>query len=447
MFFGGAADVLASTESIHQQISGNHQQKLSATVSELCALVREQAAQRPKLQTAQLAAKLAHIISRTRYWQTETQDYQQRGMVTAMRLQFTTADRAEMTLHAVLIRGSLRGVRLEHHDDLGPRQLISMDPTCRIAETRYISSDSNGIATEVEVNTRGLPAYKLPLNPPPPQGLVPLAAASGDALIIGHIDSGIDYRRPDFRAFLRSDQTGQFIGLDLWDDDGLPFDADTAVSAFFPRHHGSLVADILTKSGIAFSLLPVRYPRQNMSRMAEAVDWLAKHQTGLIMLPMGSSDAGEWQAFLAAAALHKEILFIVSAGNDGVNLSENPVYPAVNDLDNIITVTSTLGDGSIAEGSNDGAMIDIGLAAEDMPSSGIDARPQSVSGSSFAVPKLAAYALCLAARNKSLAGDAASWAGAITGQLGQSIPPAGSLYRYFLSDRQISADCPQLNLP
>ena len=58
-------------------------------------------------------------------------------------------------------------------------------------------------------------------------------------------------------------------------------------------------------------------------------------------MSMGSFDPADWDCFASAAAKHPDILFVVSAGNDGRNLDQAPVFPAALPLENMVTVTSS----------------------------------------------------------------------------------------------------------
>tara|TARA_B100001093_G_scaffold111148_1_gene103571 strand:+ start:1112 stop:1708 length:597 start_codon:yes stop_codon:yes gene_type:complete len=156
------------------------------------------------------------------------------------------------------------------------------------------------------------------------------------------------------------------------------------------------VVDILHQSGVGFQLLPVRYLRPNMALLGDTVDWLAAQNVRIVMMPLGSQSPNDWTYFFTAAERHPEILFIISAGNNGVNLGELPIYPAVNALDNAITVTSTMPDSRLAEGSNFKIAVDIGLPVKNLLTTGANAHQRMMSGSSFAVPKLTAYVICIA---------------------------------------------------
>ena len=69
---------------------------------------------------------------------------------------------------------------------------------------------------------------------------------------------------------------------------------------------------------------------------------------------------------------------------------------AHNALDNAITVTSTLPNGRLANASNFGIAVDIGLPAEKLLATGVNAHQRIMSENSFAVAKLTAYVICMA---------------------------------------------------
>jgi hypothetical protein len=176
-----------------------------------------------------------------------------------------------------------------------------------------------------------------------------------------------------------------------------------------------------------------------MALMGDAVDWLAAQNARIVMMPLGSQSPDDWTYFFAAAKRHPEMLFIISAGNNGVDLGEVPTYPAVNTLENAITVTSTMPNGRLASGSNFGIAVDIGLPAENLLASGVNAHQRMMSGSSFAVPKLTAYAICIAnaAKPNRLNGKALAQA------MKTSLTPAKTAegYGLFLSDSKLDTTC------
>ena len=163
------------------------------------------------------------------------------------------------------------------------------------------------------------------------------------------------------------------------------------------------------------------------------------------MMPLGSRNADDWASFIQAAAAHPQMLFIISAGNNGVNIDKSPIYPAVNNLGNALTVTSTLMDGKLAQGSNYGTMVDVGLPAENLSTIGIDGISVRKSGSSFAVPKLAAYITCLIQTDPQLAGNGNALAKTVLSRLQKG--SENTAYTGFLPDQQLDQTCAKLQLP
>ena len=229
-----------------------------------------------------------------------------------------------------------------------------------------------------------------PLNPPVPAGRDP------GGVTVAHIDSGVNYLLPEIAARLARDGDGRMLGRDLWDGDARPFDGDQGRSPFFPIRHGTPVASLLIKEAPAVRLLPIRYPRPDMARMAEAVQAAAAAGARIVALPMGSRKREDWTGFAAAAGAHPEMLFIVSAGNDGRDIDAAPLYPASLPLDNLIVVTSADDFGRLAPGSNWGTVsVDLMVPAEGIEVTDYRGARGTASGSSYAVPRVAALAVRL----------------------------------------------------
>lgn len=223
------------------------------------------------------------------------------------------------------------------------------------------------------------------LNPPVPK----VIKATGPMVAL--VDSGINYRLEGLADRLARKDDGSLIGYDHWDQDDRPFDADFGRDPLFPVRHGTLVGHILVAEAPGSLLAPFRYPRPDMTRFADLVDDIAEAGIRIVAMPMGSNRASDWQTFLDAAKRVPDILFVVSAGNDGRDIETQPVWPAAALLDNLIVVTSADDFGRLAQGSNWGAVsVDIMVPGERV--STVDHRGVEVkaSGSSFAVPRVAA---------------------------------------------------------
>ncbi len=209
---------------------------------------------------------------------------------------------------------------------------------------------------------------------------------------VAMIDSGLAYDLEIFRDRLARNPDGAPIGYDFWDMDPWPYDGDVARSRFLPIRHGTAVASVLIREAPQTALIPYRYPRPDMSRLAKAVESAAKAGARIIAMPLGSRRRTDWIEFEAALDAH-QLLAIVSAGNDGQDIDATPVWPSSSNNANIIVVTSADGFGRLAKGSNWGAeSVDIMLPAENIKIIDFRGAQGTGSGSSYAVPRLAALA-------------------------------------------------------
>ncbi len=282
-----------------------------------------------------------------------------------------------------------------------PEMMAVADGRCRIVHGRRITYDGKGRADHLIFLSPALDdtGFREPLNPPVPAGDDP------DGVTIALIDSGVSYRLPMFVGRLARDGAGQVLGYDYWDMDDRPYDVDTSRSPFFPGHHGTRVASVLVREAPGIRLIPYRYPRPDMSRMRDLVADADAKGAKVVAVPMGSNKSDDWEAFADAARARPHMLFVISAGNNGRNIDERPVYPAALRLDNAIVVTSGHRDGRLARGSNWGPRsVDLMVPAEDLEA--IDHRGASkrASGSSYADSRVTALAARLLAQNPNWAG-------------------------------------------
>ncbi len=270
-----------------------------------------------------------------------------------------------------------------------PIMMALSDGDCRLQHGRAIRYGPDGTALELALYSSDLASVEAvePLNPPVPDGPDP------GGVTVAQIDSGVNYLLPEIAARLARDDEGRLLGADLWDEDDRPFDGDVRGSPFFPIRHGTPVASVLIGEAPQVRLVPIRYPRPDMTRMAEAVRLAAAAGAGIVALPMGSRRPEDWAAFADAAAAHPDVLFVVSAGNDGRDIDAAPLYPASLPLDNMIVVTSSDDFGRLAPGSNWGAQsVDLMVPAEQLDVVDYRGARGKASGSSFAVPRVAALA-------------------------------------------------------
>jgi subtilisin family serine protease len=275
-----------------------------------------------------------------------------------------------------------------------PEVVAIVDHRCALRSARRLHYDPDGIAEWLEDLDEALQpnGHREPLNPPVP------AHADPGGLPVALIDTGVNYLLPEINRGLARDAGGVLLGYDFWDLDERPFDVHPLRSAFFPDHHGTAIASIMLAEAPVVRLLPYRYPRPDMSRLAAAVEHAATHGARIVNLSMASYQREDWSAFERAAVGHPEVLFVVAAGNNDRDIDRRPVYPAALPLDNLIAVTAARADGQLAPGVNWGAeAVDLMVEIEGIRALSFEGRQAPVSGSSYATARVSALAACLLA--------------------------------------------------
>jgi len=108
---------------------------------------------------------------------------------------------------------------------------------------------------------------------------------------------------------------------------------------------------------------------------------------------MGSYSRDDWICFYDGAKKHPNILFVISAGNDGFDIDSNPVFPASLDLENMVVVTSSDQFGRLPPQSNYGQVsVDLMVPAEKVDVFDHRGVYTTAGGSSYAAPRVAALA-------------------------------------------------------
>lgn len=253
------------------------------------------------------------------------------------------------------------------------------------------------------------------------------------------VDSGVNYLLPEINRALARSADGQLIGYDFWDMDDKPFDAHPLKNGRLQRH-GTQTASLLIREADSIALVPYRYPRPDMGRMSELLAHANSHGVRVMGLALGGNRRSEWEAFEAAAASYPHILFVASAGNNGRNIDQQPVYPASLTLSNLLVVSSADDFARPARGVNWGrTSVDYLVPAEHRRVLRFDGSEGFVSGSSYAVPRVVALAARWLERQPAM--SASDLIARIRRQFGNGAAPeyVGQGYLY---DPQLDADNP-----
>lgn len=290
----------------------------------------------------------------------------------------------------------LRGVARNNCNIIGGRQVIyeNVDGATQPVSVRGLRPD---LTASEQV---------IPLNPKPPSGRY------RDCTKVGLLDNGVNYQRNDIARRLSYDRSGKLIGADFWDRDSRPFDygyplrsLDPRQSIFNPRRHGSLVASVIIDySPESICIVPARFSPVQSKQVVEAGKFFASQNVRIISLQVGRQK--KWPEFLQTIDRHPDILFVAAAGNDGRDLRRSPSYPAAYSRPNLLVVAGANASLSgLWERSNYGAQIvEVAVVAEDVSLKRFDGSPASLSGTSFAAPKVSAYASMLMRAEPGLVG-------------------------------------------
>jgi hypothetical protein len=247
-------------------------------------------------------------------------------------------------------------------------------------------------------------AFASPGEPDMPPGKDP----GGVAVAI--IDSGINYTLGFVAPRLARDAKGQILGYDFQDNDRLPFDLVPGQKPDSGRHHGTRVAGIFLREAPKARLIPYRYRAHSFGTFARIVETIAASPARIVIMSLGGYRKNDWAHFETAARANPKLLFIISAGNDGRNIDEKPVYPSSYKLDNALVVASTDNFGRLPPSSNWGTKtVDISTPGEEIETIDHAGTKTFVSGSSFAVPRIAALAARLLQGQRLVSKSGALW--------------------------------------
>ena len=272
-----------------------------------------------------------------------------------------------------------------------PAAQIRAVPPCRIISARQFGTTPDGdriiISYGPDLKFLGTEAQ----NPPFVMSVQPVGLPHEPLLAL--VDTGVNYNLPMVQKNLAIDQDGQLIGYDFWDNDNRPFDKDPRRNAFFPLHHGTTVFSALSHELGDLKIAIYRFPAQNMCLFNDLIDHAQRAGVKIINMSMGSYSREDWICFYDGAKKHPNILFVISAGNDGFDIDSNPVFPASLDLENMVVVTSSDQFGRLPPQSNYGrGSVDLMVPAEKVDVFDHRGVYTTAGGSSYAAPRVAALA-------------------------------------------------------
>lgn len=248
----------------------------------------------------------------------------------------------------------------------------------------------------------------------------------GQDIVVAVVDTGVDVSHPQLASqiFINSGEAGPLSNNGI-DDDNNGFIDDVYGYSFYDNSnlvhdtegHGTHVAGVISANhfdtevrsgyvqGIApgAKILPVKFLGARggtLSAALKGIDYAAARGAKVINASWGGPGCSQSLRQKMSDLIAQNILFVVAAGNSGVNLDKNPEYPAAFNLPLQLTV------GALSERLNldyysnySTSLVHIFAPGSGIVSTMPDGGYASLSGTSMATPFVsAAAALIMAAR-------------------------------------------------
>lgn len=220
-------------------------------------------------------------------------------------------------------------------------------------------------------------------------------------IAVGVIDTGIDYRHPDIRRNMWVSPNGCLCnGWNFAQNNRSSLDVDG---------HGTHVAGTIGAvgnnaagiTGVCWNVkvVSMKFGLDTASAIA-AIDFANRYRIPILNASWGGR---YYSRSLKYAIEHYYGLFVASAGNNGTNNDDDPLFPASYRGDNIISVAASTPEDVLSGFSNFGVKnVDIAAPGTDILSLGLNGTYRPKNGTSMAAPHVAGAAALLKSHFPSL---------------------------------------------
>jgi subtilisin family serine protease len=248
---------------------------------------------------------------------------------------------------------------------------------------------------------------------------------TGADVTVAIIDSGVDLGHPDLAPNLWTnpgelsgngvdDDGNGYVddvhGYDFVENDGTPQDANG---------HGTHVAGILGArggngiggAGVAWQarLMALRVldgqARGTTAAVAAGIRYAVDNGARIVNLSLaGPTSTPDLQEAVRYARA-RGVLIVVAVGNDGIDLTNSPTYPAAYGEDNVLGIAATTRDGDLSSVSDYGPGADVAAPGEQILSTALGGGYEWRTGTSMAAPEVAGALVLLATARPDLDGN------------------------------------------
>ena len=218
-------------------------------------------------------------------------------------------------------------------------------------------------------------------------------------VVVGVIDSGIDFNHPDIKSNLWISQNRQYIdGWNFLDNNNNSMDT-TGHGTHVAGTIGAVGNNFLGITGMCWRVqvasLKIGHIHFSLEAAIAAINFANQHNIPIL----NNSWGGRFNSPILKLVIEQyDGLFIAAAGNHGTNNDILPLYPASYDCDNIISVAATNQNNTLAPFSNYGVnSVDIAAPGTNILGLTVNGGYIYNSGTSMSAPYVAGAAALLKA--------------------------------------------------